>query len=65
MLWRSANAVGTKAEIKLSNTHNPKTVRKRVGLNSISTVKDGFTPPGITNVSNKLNTQLPPIKATK
>ena len=53
MLWRSARMVGTKAEIKLSNTHNPKTVRKGVGLNNISTVKDGFTPPDITNVSNK------------
>ena len=65
MEWRSAKTVGTKAEITLSNTHNPNTMRNNVGLNSISTVNEGLTPPGITNVSNKLNIHSLPVKATK
>jgi hypothetical protein len=53
MEWRSANTVGTKAEIKLSTIHKLNTVKKIVGLKSISTVNEGFTLPGITKLSNK------------
>ena len=53
MVWRSAKIVGTKAEIRFRMTHNPNTERKSVGLKSISTVYDGFTPPGITKLSKR------------
>ena len=65
MEWRSANTVGTKAEIKLSTIHKLNTVKKIVGLKSISTVNEGFTLPGITKLSNKYYNQSPPVKAMR
>ena len=65
MEWRSANTVGTSAEIKLSTMHNPNTIRKRVGLNNISAVYVGETPLVSTQSLNRWNIHSPPVKAAR